>query len=663
MTLPTSKKRVLVVEDNEDVRNIICLYLKRNGYTIAEAIDGNAGLQTLTTFQPDVVLLDVLLPRLDGIETLKRIRQLSEHSDVPVIMMSAVLQTKDLKVETARLHVSSFLQKPFQMRTVIDHIESALSQSPSRQAPVGQQDPPREKGRRIHMERRNIPQSGNLEQVTIPELLNGIFVVSRTGQLQICSGSTEKRVFFQNGMPVYAESSLPEETLGAHLVRKKKISQTQHNKALAQMTRTGRHFGEVLLKLGLLGPHELFTEIESHLMNKVISIFNWSEGTYHFEEGDNWKDEVIVARMTPGRILLDGIQRYWTPSRIQKWLGINDSSETVGLDASPYLEDHLGLSTQEARVLRLARRGTTIIDIIRQVKDINLITGTLFALYIMEHIGFVLDDGGEDLSPLDSSASQMTDGAKDDRAKALLSEYIKLRTADYFKLLGVSRQASVTEITEAFKTRQQRYHPDTLIGIDTGLIHEKVEELYVRIHNAYRTLVDPAARKRYVQRLDQKVESVSMSPARSRLKQKRAGLSKKRDLVLFEEGFLALRNGDFGRAQDLFGQAHALSPSPRYQAYHAWASYLSDPIEQQQTTEQLLNKLHDEQPEEVLFVYLLGNLMLREKKEKKATAYFMQAVKLDPQHIDSARQLRLLRLRHRSSETSGLFDIFRKKRD
>jgi len=63
----------------------------------------------------------------------------------------------------------------------------------------------------------------------------------------------------------------------------------------------------------------------------------------------------------------------------------------------------------------------------------------------------------------------------------------------------------------------------------------------------------------------------------------------------------------------------------------------------------------------VLLPYLLGNLALREKDSKKAADYFTAAIKIDPQHIDSARQLRLLRMRQRKTETSGLFDLFKKK--
>ena len=111
MNQHTPKARVLVVEDNADVRQVVSIYLKSHGYQVEEARDGAEGLEKALA-RPDIVLLDVLLPRLDGIEMLRRLRAAPEGRGVPVVMMSAVLQTRDLKAETAKLEVSAFLNKP-----------------------------------------------------------------------------------------------------------------------------------------------------------------------------------------------------------------------------------------------------------------------------------------------------------------------------------------------------------------------------------------------------------------------------------------------------------------------------------------------------------------------------------------------------------------------
>ncbi|MCP4680089.1 MAG: response regulator [Deltaproteobacteria bacterium] len=666
MNQPTPKALILVVEDNDDVRDIVTTYLRRNGYAVSEASDGQTAVDAFSSINPNLVLLDVLLPKVDGIEVLKQLRQSDTGKRIPVVMMSAVLQTRDLKSETARLNVSSFLQKPFQMRSLMEHVEAALniSQKVSSRnaAPAAQSLQSGWKAeKRLQMSRKPIVSPGRIEELPVPEILHAIFIESYTGRLQICSGATEKRIFFQNGLPVYAESSIPEETLGSHLARNGRLTQEQHAMALDEMTSSGRHFGEVLLKLELLGPHELFTELEAHLTEKVISTFAWHEGTYHFEEGDSWKDDVIVARMKPGRILIDGVQHFWTPGSVQKRLRITDLSRTFPLDASPYSEEQLGLSTQETRILQMVRRGLAVGDIVRQIRDLNIVTSTLYALFVMEYLGFVLATPRDSVSSGAPTADKTnTQSSKDQLAKVLLAEYLKFRTADYFKLLGVSRNASAEDIRQAFEKRKKRYHPDTLIGIDTGLVHEKIEELYVRIHNAYRTLVDPETRRQYLEQIDGDGAGAPMSS------QTKTGPfstieNKPEDERLFEKGFSCLRSGDYKGAHSAFTKATEIEPKPRYEAHVAWVAYLIDARRQKVNTEKVLMRLHKENKNEALYPYLLGNLALKEKDKKRATQFFERAIRIDPQHIDSARQLRILRMRQQSSEVSGLFEIFKKK--
>jgi two-component system, OmpR family, response regulator len=661
------KALVLVVEDNEDVRNIVTICLRRNGYAVVEAADGSSALEAFSNTKPDLILLDVLLPELDGIEVLKRLRAMETGNSVPVVMMSAVLQTRDLKAETARLNVASFLQKPFQMRKLLEHVERGQREveptaevSHSQPLPTPSQEPWSGE-RRVQMSRRPFALKGDLTEVSVPEILHSVFFESRTGQLRFYSGITEKFVFFSNGLPVYAESSIPEETLGSHLVQTGHLSPQQHEIALKEMTSSGRHFGEVLLKFNFLGPHELFVELEAHLTEKVISTYGWNEGTYRFDEGDDWKEDVIVARMKPGRIMLDGIQKYWTPAQIQRIIRITDVSSTFPLDASPYSEDQLGLSTQETRLLQMVKRGLTVREIVKQIGDLNLTISTLFALYTMEHLGFVLAPKLQK-SPTTSSTSDNTAIDKNERAKMLLAEYLKFRTADYFKLLGVQRDASNEMIKKAFTERQHRYHPDTLIGIDTGLVHEKVEELFVRIHNAYRTLIDPRAREHYLMQLEKKAGDSPAYKQSSPRTGRFATIKKKtQDTLLFEEGFSLLRSGNFVSALDFFSRAEELSPKPQYLAYRVWTSYLIDPEKGKKKTEKTLLRLRNQNEESALFPYLLGNMALKERNSKRAAMFFEQAVSIDPQHIDSCRQLRIIRMRQNTTEVSGLFDLFKKK--
>lgn len=667
------QKHVLVVEDNEDVRKVVTIYLRSNGFKVSEAADGVLGLEAAHREEPDIILFDVLLPRLDGIEALRKMRREPWGQRIPVIMMSAVLQTKDVKRETASLDVSSFLQKPFQVRTLVEEINKALSPRNAgaegelaREPEVAVPGPGEGKdGRsRLSNQPREIPEYGTLEDFPLPHVIHGVFVSAKTGRMRIVVGTTEKRIYFQNGFPVFAESSIPEETLGAHLVAKGRITEEQHAEVRAQMNETGRRFGEVMLKKGLLGPHELYGELENHLAQKVMSTFAWKIGKFKFEQDDTWKDDVIIVKMKPGRIVLDGIHKHWNIEEIRQTLGMGQDFVVTCLEDSPYFEEQLELTPREARILQIARRGAHFSKFGKSRQDLDFALSTLFGLFIMQEVGFLSPDSGKKMTsttgPKRKSVSPRPVVARNEEvASELMAEYLKYRTADYFELLGLTREASNDEISAAFRDRQKRYHPDTLIGIDAGLVHEKIEELFIRVHTAYKTLIDPASRRRYERELDGGAKRTLLT-SRSRTGKFSTLENKSEDQILFEDAFSLLRNGDFERALPLFMQAENLEKKPRYSAYRVWTEYLVDPISKARSAERELADLLKGGGDEPLFAYLLGNFYLREKENKKAIAYFEKALNNDPQHIDSARQLRILRMRQKS-ETSGLFDLFKKR--
>ncbi len=700
----SQQPRVLVVEDNDDLRRVVTTYLGSHGIEILQAADGLSGLERAAE-KPDLILLDVLLPKLDGIEFLKRLRASPEGQRIPVVMMSAVLQTRDLQAETSQLQVSGFIQKPFQLRALLEQVRSivedagrhasgiqprrpVMRQATGRTGPAPPGGAPRTAASAVARvpdspdtaapslsmggPRGQLPARGAIEDVPLPHLLHAVFSEQRTCRLNLAADGLDRSIFFVGGIPVYAESSIPEETLGAHLVRRGIIGQEQNARAITEMTHTGRRFGEVLLKLGLLGPHDLFRELENHLMDKVIGAFGWYSGRYQVIDGDSWKDDVIIARMPPGRIILSGCQHHWSAAQVGRHVDLGTRMRCAVLGESPYDDRQLALTTSEIRILQLVRKGLAPAEIVAAVPQPELVPPTIFALSVMEVIGFA-----DDSTARQSDVEQTTDIAgliageltseppapprMEEPAMHLMAEYLKLRTADYFTLLGVSQEASHSEIAAAFQVRQQRYHPDTLVGIDAGLVHEKLEELYLRVHAAYQTLADPEARRRYLAKLEGEpgTSVPSYHPPRGddNRGDSEPGPEAER---LAQEGQALLREGDFRGAAAHFCRAHDLKPDLRFLAYRAWAAYLANPGAERVSFEQELRGLHKEHENEPIFTYLLANYFQREKDTKRAEVFYEKTLEIDPRHIDAARQLRIMRMRQRSDEPSGLFDIFKK---
>jgi DNA-binding response OmpR family regulator len=113
---------VLVVEDEEDVRRLVRVLLERAGHTVAEAANGVEALRRVQAVQPDLVVLDVTMPELDGWQTLERIRDLS---DVPVLMLTARAGELD-KVRGLKAGADDYVTKPFGRQELLARVEALL---------------------------------------------------------------------------------------------------------------------------------------------------------------------------------------------------------------------------------------------------------------------------------------------------------------------------------------------------------------------------------------------------------------------------------------------------------------------------------------------------------------------------------------------------------
>jgi DNA-binding response OmpR family regulator len=120
---------VLVVDDDADVRALVCELLARAGYVVLQAPDGREALRLLYDERPDLIVLDVSMPELDGWATLERIRELSS---VPVVMLSA-LGAELEKVRALRGGADDYVTKPFGRQELLARIASVLRRSPARE--------------------------------------------------------------------------------------------------------------------------------------------------------------------------------------------------------------------------------------------------------------------------------------------------------------------------------------------------------------------------------------------------------------------------------------------------------------------------------------------------------------------------------------------------
>ena len=119
-------KTVLIVEDEQNIVDILSFNLEREGYDTLEAYDGNTGLQLALEQNPDLVLLDLMLPGMDGFEVCRRIRETG--SAVPILMLTAREEEAD-KVLGLELGADDYITKPFGMRELLARVKANIRRS------------------------------------------------------------------------------------------------------------------------------------------------------------------------------------------------------------------------------------------------------------------------------------------------------------------------------------------------------------------------------------------------------------------------------------------------------------------------------------------------------------------------------------------------------
>ena len=122
--------RILVVDDSEDNRHIIVTRLQAHGYETSEAADGEQGLAAVDERGPDLILLDVTMPKLDGIEVCRRLKSDASRPFTPIILLTAKTDTKDV-VAGLDAGADEYLTKPFSPLALLALVEALLPETRS----------------------------------------------------------------------------------------------------------------------------------------------------------------------------------------------------------------------------------------------------------------------------------------------------------------------------------------------------------------------------------------------------------------------------------------------------------------------------------------------------------------------------------------------------
>ncbi|MCX5687873.1 MAG: response regulator [Candidatus Omnitrophica bacterium] len=119
------KKIVLVVDDDADIAKMLKVRIEAEGYEFMGAMEGKEMLEVLKIKKPDVILLDIMLPNMDGYSILREMRKCEEYADIPVIILSAK-EKKKMGDLFALEKVTFFIEKPFDTKELLEKIKELL---------------------------------------------------------------------------------------------------------------------------------------------------------------------------------------------------------------------------------------------------------------------------------------------------------------------------------------------------------------------------------------------------------------------------------------------------------------------------------------------------------------------------------------------------------
>jgi len=131
-------KQIVVVEDEPDILEVLCYNLKREGYSVFESLDGREGLILIEDKIPDIVILDLMLPGIDGLEICRKLKSNPRTQDVPIIMVTAKGEESDVVLGLG-VGADDYILKPFSPKELIARVKAVLRRGVKAEKPLNKE--------------------------------------------------------------------------------------------------------------------------------------------------------------------------------------------------------------------------------------------------------------------------------------------------------------------------------------------------------------------------------------------------------------------------------------------------------------------------------------------------------------------------------------------
>lgn len=632
------KKRVLVVDDDSDTRHLLTELLAEFDAEVYGAATDDQGFSRFLELGPDLLFIDVLLPRQGGLNLLRRIRGVRGGKHVPVLVMSALYRGTDLRTEAVEeLGAADFLRKPLRIDQLRGKVAELLEDAAEGAVEAVTPFAPAE-----------VLSRGSLSSVDVPMLLSDLAFHKTTACLNLRNGRSKKVVFFRDGEIAFAVSNQLRETFGRHLLRAGKVTEEAYEAALEVMLQERRKMGEILVERDDLAPGDMYDAVRQNVLEKVFDVFSWDGGDFQMASFREPPARLPGHPFDVNRVLWDGVLNYFPYERLTHSLSPHLDLQLVPQRDLFELATEVPLEKEDLQFLRVTRRmrGRSLGGILSEVqgeREARFLYFLLLRNYLALARGRAVGYAGADVDRPDL-----------ERIRRAHRRLDSLRSRNYFQVLEVPLNAADEKVREAYLHKAKDVHPDMLGPNDPVELRRVHAETFHVIQAAYEALKTEPRRRDYLKFIQEGVEEEVADGSKileaEALFQKGRGLLKRRR---WDEAEAALRgalelNPDEGEYSLHLGMAKMRQA----------AAGRKGGLEEAQDLFERARSLMPNNPEPY---YNLGRLAAMRGDAERAESYYRSALSRSPNHVDSLRELRVMKMREEKKSGRGLSSLLGKR--
>jgi CheY-like chemotaxis protein len=515
-------QRIAIVDDDHCIRHFLSEFLTLKGFSVDIYNSAEDAIPKLKSGIYDLAIFDVVLPGMSGLEACAALRKESATKKTPIILMSAINRSGEQVREAKEVYGASiYLLKPFSLETLHHKILDLVDGEDQAE------EQPHNKPARIE---------GDLATTAFPKLLHDLYALQLTGLLHLNHADRKKAIYFKAGYPIFVRSNMVRECLGNILATKEMISERECEESLRTVRETGKMQGTVLIEMGLLKPEQLSEVLRLQATEKLLEIFTWQEGTFHFTPAVNFKKSITQIDLSPANIILQGIRNSYNEEKVDQLLKPHQNSYPA-LSENPHFRfQDVELIKREAKLLAECNGRDTCLQVLERYPLSQFENKRLLASLLL----IKLLDGHKEQLPPDKRTSLFSCSPEEKKERQeFIETYSRMMKQNFFDLLGAKTDATDEEIRRCYVGLAKTYHPDRLqqAQLSTDL-KQKANSLFQRISEAYETLSNTVKRHHYLAQLQGKTKKDERDKAADILDAENA----------FQRGVVNLKKNNFEAA-------------------------------------------------------------------------------------------------------------------